>query len=217
VGRARWRRDRKLPWPAETEVENDRYDGALPVSGWLADMQRVSVQVAHGSSALARKPWLSARRRQLAFAAAAALLLLVGVGALIERRPPLSQAATTIVETSVGENREVSLTDGSLVIVGAKSLLWVTLAEYKRAVRLERGEAFFRVAKDPSRPFIVSAHETSVTAIGTAFDVRLSGEQVSIAVAEGVVRVQPRAPESVGTRGNHLRGVESAALPLANK
>jgi transmembrane sensor len=93
------------------------------------------------------------------------------------------------VETAAGGTQKVTLADGSAIDVSGKSALRATLTRHARDITLERGEAFFRVAKDPARPFTVRAGATVITAVGTAFNVRRSGERVVVAVAEGVVRI----------------------------
>jgi transmembrane sensor len=99
----------------------------------------------------------------------------------------------TVVETASGEHRDVPLSDGSIVSAGAQSMLWATLTRDSREVTLERGEAFFRVAKDPKRPFIVKVGTTTVAAVGTAFNVRRAGERVVVGVSEGIVKVDERS------------------------
>jgi transmembrane sensor len=105
------------------------------------------------------------------------------------------QPAVTIVETQAGENRDVPLDDGSTVSVGARSVLWVTLSRDAREVTLERGEAFFQVAKDPTRPFTVKIGNTTVAAVGTAFNIRRARERVVVAVADGIVKVDAQATQ----------------------
>lgn len=71
-----------------------------------------------------------------------------------------------------------------------------------RTIRIDSGEAFFEVAKDSQRPFVVHAADTAITAIGTQFNVRRAAGQVVVAVAEGVVQVDPlaSAPTSRSTQ-----------------
>jgi transmembrane sensor len=57
-------------------------------------------------------------------------------------------------------------------------------------VELNHGEAFFEVAKDPTRPFVVKAGHARVIAVGTQFSVRREGDQVDVVVIEGHVRVE---------------------------
>jgi len=57
-------------------------------------------------------------------------------------------------------------------------------------VSLQQGEAFFKVAKDPKRPFVVEAGSRRVIAVGTQFSVLRDGDSVEVVVTEGKVRVE---------------------------
>ncbi|MGH8176676.1 MAG: FecR family protein [Steroidobacter sp.] len=94
--------------------------------------------------------------------------------------------------TSVAEIRTIALPDGSTVTLGAQSRAIVEIAATERRVRLVDGQAFFAVAKDPQKPFVVTARNAVVRVIGTAFDVHSGPEHVRIVVAEGVVGVEAR-------------------------
>lgn len=98
-------------------------------------------------------------------------------------------ASFHLIDTKTGETRKVTLADGSTVSVGGASSLSVRLTPHARTVSLGRGEAFFEVAQNTQRPFTVHAGATSVTAVGTAFNVRRAGKRVVVAVTEGVVNV----------------------------
>ena len=95
--------------------------------------------------------------------------------------------------TRIGEQRMVTLSDGSRVTLNTDSRVSVAPWNGVREVRLDRGEALFEVAKDPVRPFVVIAGDKKVTAIGTAFVVRRqaegAGERVSVTMVEGKVSV----------------------------
>jgi transmembrane sensor len=181
---------RPLPWPDEAEVEEDRYDGSVSVSEWRrtqsAGHPAGRVSEPHPTT---RGPIRVNTRNRGFLAAAAAIILAVGMG-VVARRIAVSNNEPFVLETNAAENREVALADGSSVTLGGKSRLSITLGKHTRDVRLERGEAFFHVAHDPRRPFIVRTDATSVTAVGTEFDVRLASERLVVAVAEGTVRVQ---------------------------
>src|SRR5262249_26695614 len=92
---------------------------------------------------------------------------------------------------------------------GAEVSVLFTAGE--RRVRLEKGEAHFQVAKNPARPFIVSAGAVDVRAVGTAFNVKLGAAAVDVLVTEGKVSVleQGGAPEPV-----YLTVNQSTTLPL---
>ena len=102
-------------------------------------------------------------------------------------------------ETAVAEIREVTLSDGSLVTLGAKTRLSVAMTEGEREIELHAGEAYFDVAKDPKRPFIVRSDGAKVEAIGTAFELRLVEDGLRVAVAEGIVDVAHSAPKDKAT------------------
>lgn len=89
--------------------------------------------------------------------------------------------------TPVGETREVALDDGSKVKLNTDSRVEVAFAKGRRNVYLEKGEAFFEVAHDTARPFTVYAGDRSVTAVGTAFSVRWTDEELVVTVSEGRV------------------------------
>src|SRR3546814_83611 len=104
------------------------------------------------------------------------------------RRPPKSTRTDTLVpETTLFRS---PLRDGSAVTLNSNSEIDVDFDEGIRHVRLLRGEALFDVAKDSSRPFVVEADSTRVTAVGTSFTVnRVSERDVQVLVREGVVEL----------------------------
>jgi len=129
--------------------------------------------------------------------AAAAGIAAVVVGAAI-----LSvQAGHRVITTQAGERREVTLTDGSVVDLAPDSQVRVHLRAAQRLVSLDRGEVLFRVAHNPRRPFIVTAADTQVRAVGTAFDVRRGATGgVAVTVVEGIVRVTTQPSAERGSR-----------------
>jgi transmembrane sensor len=102
-------------------------------------------------------------------------------------------------QTPIGGIASVPVADGSRITLDTDSEVRVALTRSERDVRLERGEAFFEVAKDANRPFVVSAAGHRVVAVGTAFSVRSNPDgSVRIAVIEGRVRIE--AESAVGAR-----------------
>ncbi len=94
-----------------------------------------------------------------------------------------------------------TLPDGSLVHLNAGAEIAAEFDGTKRFVRLIRGEALFTVVKDVSRPFVVSAGEVEVLAVGTAFAVRYDPREVNILVTEGTVAVERHMAGTPGTVG----------------
>ncbi len=84
----------------------------------------------------------------------------------------------------------MSLPDGSEVTLNTDTVVRTRADGDKRLVYLEKGQAFFKVAKDRRHPFVVSAAGRTVTALGTAFDVRVDGGALKVVLVEGKVRVE---------------------------
>ncbi|HEV7383880.1 MAG TPA: FecR domain-containing protein [Phenylobacterium sp.] len=110
-------------------------------------------------------------------------------------------------QTEIGARETVPLADGTKVELNTQTSLRAAVTAKSREVWLDRGEAYFEVAHDPSRPFVVHAGAKTVTVLGTKFSVRRNGDQVEVAVVEGKVRVADAAfsgatPPPVLTRGD---------------
>ena len=137
-----------------------------------------------------------ARRHVLGMAAAAAGLVVTGILVL--------EKGTKSYATVRGEVRSIPLADGSMAVMNTQSRINVTLADKSRTVRLDTGEAWFKVAHDRSKPFVVEAGPVRVRAVGTAFSVRRLDQGSRIEVSEGRVEIwseyhpMERTPLSAG-------------------
>jgi transmembrane sensor len=96
--------------------------------------------------------------------------------------------------THVGEQRVVTLADGSVFSLNTDSELRVRYSSERRAIELIKGEAYFRVSHDASRPFVVTAQNATVKAVGTQFDVRIASQDTIVSVVDGAVEVRREAP-----------------------
>jgi transmembrane sensor len=92
--------------------------------------------------------------------------------------------------TSTGAIDTVALNDGSQIILNTDSQIRVDLRENERRITLNKGEAFFEVAKDATRPFVVQIGDRRVIAVGTQFSVRREGDEIQVVVTEGKVRIE---------------------------
>lgn len=144
---------------------------------------------------------LAFRPRQWLGGAMAACIALIVVGGLGDW--PMQMRADAI--TATGEQRTVSLADGSTVVLNTGSAVAIDYDDDRRALRLLKGEAAFTVAADPSRPFVVQASDGTTTALGTRFIVRRNGANTDVIVTEHSVRVAlpvtPGRTEQVATVG----------------
>jgi transmembrane sensor len=91
--------------------------------------------------------------------------------------------------TEVGEQRSITLSDGSVVELNARSRIAVRFSENERDVELVAGQARFKVAHDKARAFKVTVGNGTVTAVGTEFDVYRKANNTLVTVLEGRVAV----------------------------
>lgn len=94
-----------------------------------------------------------------------------------------------LVQTGLGEQRTLTLSDGSRVTLDALTVMRIRYTSGLRSIDLVGGRAYFEVAKDPNRPLRVRAGPRTVTAVGTAFSVRREPRETTIVLAEGKVSV----------------------------
>jgi transmembrane sensor len=92
--------------------------------------------------------------------------------------------------TQVGTIAPVALADGSRITLDSNTRIQVALDSHQRLIRLDRGEALFDVAKDPTRPLVVEVDRKRVTAVGTEFSVRRDSNEITVWVNQGRVRVE---------------------------
>ena len=122
------------------------------------------------------------RRTLLIGAGAGGGALAAGLGAAV-----LLGGEVSRYSTGLGEIRQVPLKDGSVVAINTRSAIEVRLDRRLRGVTLQAGEAWFEVAKDAARPFVVQAGQVRVRAMGAAFSMRRLGEACDVLVTDGVV------------------------------
>jgi transmembrane sensor len=122
----------------------------------------------------------------------------------------LLQGGGQTYSTATGEYQQVWLDDGSLIELNTNSAVVLSLSDRQRNIELVRGEAFFTVAPDKTRPFVVTVGGAEVRALGTAFNIYRQGPELArVHVVEGVVRVSE-------TQGSAVSAPESRML-LANQ
>jgi transmembrane sensor len=120
------------------------------------------------------------------WAVAASLLLALIVIPLLATRPEY--------RSEIGEIRTIKLEDGSTVYLSSGSALDTDFGPARRHLELLEGEAWFEVAHDPARPFVVRAGNGTATALGTVYDVKNMDGKVQVTVIESRVEVDYRSP-----------------------
>jgi transmembrane sensor len=140
-------------------------------------------------AALRRYPALGRRRFPAMAAVCAGLVCAAALGwgaylAALTARPVIQ-----VFQTGVGQTATIALIDGSRLTLDTDTTVRTAIGPHRREIRLQRGRAFFKVAHDASRPFVVEAAGKTVTATGTAFEVTAEAKRFEVLLVEGHVRV----------------------------
>ena len=201
---AAWFTRLKQPAVSESSVDefmawrripaNDDAYSAVEARWRQADRVRNDPDLVRITEAALLRPRFAARLRQgvrrnaLPLALAVTACIAGAVAVLVAVRMQSQTYAT-----DVGARQVVRLDDGSVLHLNTDSKVRVGFRRDERRLVLARGEAFFEVAHDPQRPFIVEAGDARVRAVGTKFDVRRAGEATSVTLVEGRVQVAREA------------------------
>jgi len=154
-----------------------------------AELDLQSVVQLHPRHGVLRAAAARSESRHLWFAAAATIVvgLALWIGVAVFR----DDSSYT---TAVGEQRSITLADGSVIFLNTSSAVRVRYGQSARDIELIRGEARFQVAKSPLRPFTVATSVASVRALGTVFNVAMDNGGTQVAVLEGSVEVRELQP-----------------------
>ena len=174
-------------WNIELEAElstwldtDRRHRGALlrAQAAWAM----LDLDLAAAPRLSSRNPLRMDRRWMIGGGAAAAVVASIGAGVIWTGR-------IVKYETATGEIRRLPLKDGSTAVINTGSRVDVKFEPNVRHLVVSRGQAWFDVAKDPNRPFVVEAGKIRVQAMGTAFSVFRREGGADIVVSEGIVKV----------------------------
>jgi transmembrane sensor len=129
----------------------------------------------------------------------------------------LSTAHEKSYRTKIGALTTVPLSDGSKVTLNTDTEIHVELTPSARRIKLDQGEAYFEVAKDAARPFIVDIADKRVVAVGTQFSVRRDHDDIRVLVTDGRVRIErpgtsPEAAQTQLAAGSEARTTRTAVL-----
>lgn len=187
-------RDEAADWLLRLQASPDDTDVRAGLEAWLAASEshrrayRSVERVWHLSADLppsVQAPRAGRLRRAVALAGVALAACLA-----LYFFPALELRIQADHLTGIAELRTLTLDDGSVVYLDAESAIAVRYDAGRREIALLAGQAFFEVVPAKDRPFVVTAGEVSVTVTGTAFDVRSSGNSVTVGVQSGTVEVR---------------------------
>lgn len=158
-------------------------------------------------------------KKILMYGVAACLVLILSLYFIV---PSLSKAKEQTTDTFIsvfnsaqGERKRIELPDGTVVVLNTNSQIAINndYNQTKREVEL-KGEAFFEVAKDQSKPFIVHSNNFSTTAIGTAFYVhaRSADKQYKVDLLEGKVKLNAKEKSVFLSQGEQADWKDSNAV-----
>ncbi|MBO9697328.1 MAG: FecR domain-containing protein [Sphingopyxis sp.] len=176
-------------WLDRSDTHRDAYrrvERAWMIAGTIPQEPEMLAAPEPEKEEVGRRPrW----RRHLALAASLLLVFTVG-WTFYQDGMPGSPTQDQRFRTGAGQTTTVTLPEGSVVTLDAETEMRLHETPGERRVDLVGGRAFFRVASDPSRPFIVHAGGKSVRAIGTAFEVSFEHGNMVVTLAQGKVRVE---------------------------
>lgn len=152
------------------------------------------------------------RLRTLWWSSAAACATLAAVVCALWLLPGEGDRRIADFSTPPAQRRSLALPDGSRVELNASTSLSYEHRRDERHLRLEKGQAYFVVAKDSTRPFVVDTPSGSVRVTGTIFDVRMGSEgTLEVTVVEGSVQVKPLPPAERDGASSPASAAASAA------
>jgi len=192
-----------LAWTDEDAEHLVAFERVTELAARLQALGEVSRERLVAEFAPAQSP---PRRWWVPASVAAALVL--AVGGYAGWRAMQDADTTQTYASAIAAQRSVTLEDGTRVTLGGATRLSTHFSRGRREVELVDGEAYFEVVHDAARPFEVRAGDVTIEDIGTAFNVRRTGKYVTVAMAEGRVRVA----DATGGAHNSLEAVAGQSV-----
>jgi transmembrane sensor len=189
-----------LAWTEEDASHLTAFESITALAAQLGELGEVS----RAQLVAEFVPPVARSRRWLPMAAAAALVGVALLGGYMTWMSYNQSSASQVYSSAVAAQREVTLEDGSRVSLGGATRLTVRFSRDQREVELSDGEAYFEVVHNAERPFVVHVGQLIIHDVGTAFDVRRTGDRVTVSMAEGRVRIVDR-------RGSNDTGLDAIA------
>ena len=213
--------DALFAWLKADASHRRAYEGVLALWDAVGELREVPELKAAIACETPKRLW---RKSAVRVATAAAIVLVVAMAAIVTGLFDRSDVVRALAryETAVGEQRSVSLSDGSRLTLNTGSRVLVDYTPLERRIILDFGEVFFEIEKDPKRPLTVVAHGRVLTILGTRFSVHLADNEVKVVVVEGIIAVsneERRFPlterQLLSPKGDSAAGTPSRPADLA--
>ena len=190
----------------------DSYDRPEDITKPLENEDLIKGDIFSGIRSVGMETYISKKspvpsKKRLRFqwlSVAAAILILIGMGSLYfldqpVKQTPAHQPEILSLVTDWGQRNTITLDDGTIVTLNAGSQLHYPKSfdgDSIRSVRLE-GEAFFEVAKNPDKPFIIKTGEITTKVLGTSFNINSYdfNDMISVTVRTGKVQVESKSKD----------------------
>ena len=205
-------------WLSERQEHRQAYQQIDSVWQILGDSSAADIialrELGRSHSVLARLRWiffsamLNLRNTLSLFGARpysyglATTFLLIALGMVLIQQPNTTDAS--FYATKTAQIQTLKLEDGSEITLGAKSKIKISMNKSKRRAELIHGEAFFDIASDSSRPFVVLADKVAIEVVGTQFNVLKRPRGVNVSVLEGRVNVSNNDTQGFRKRSDNL-------------
>jgi len=178
-------------WLSRSPVHREQLRSFADFWGKMNVLTDLTVPLGHAERRSSRRFVGRSRIAMPHFARAGfvAAVIVIGIAATFWLRPDPLVNSNDFYSTAVGQQRSMTLADGSVVILNTNTQIKVDYNNEYRNIRLLQGEAHFTVAKNALRPFRVYAGNGRVQAVGTAFSVYLRDDSVDVTVTEGEVEL----------------------------
>jgi transmembrane sensor len=179
-------------WLARLRSEERTAEDERGFRAWLAESEahRAAFEVTNSVFEMAGAAQRSVARPQVPLVTRRHVLRTgVGLAAASVAGIVVYLRSGTTYATEIGEQRDVSLEDGTRVRLDTDSEIRVSMSEELRSVQLRRGRAHFEVAADATRPFQVLALDQLVSALDGEFDVSRDGVLVCVLPQAGPVQI----------------------------
>ncbi|WP_417625109.1 FecR family protein [Paremcibacter congregatus] len=169
----------------------------------------------HAAGKPAHEPQKQPVWKKMALIAATIAFVVISASSYLTYNNGLQDDAAPLLayHTDVGEQRSIPLSDGSVIYLNTNSRVSVAYLENERKIELLEGEALFKVAHNPERPFRVYSGLAVAEALGTTFNVYRENGRTNVAVVEGKVSVSAQSTNTEAPLNGPGENAHATTIP----